>query len=54
MQKRIGEPVRRVEDLRLLTGRGQFSDDMNLPGQAYAAFVRSPHAHAKQIGRAHV
>jgi carbon-monoxide dehydrogenase large subunit len=46
MQKRIGEPVTRIEDLRLLTGRGQFSDDMNLPGQAYAAFVRSPHAHA--------
>ena len=46
MQKRIGEPVRRIEDERLLTGRGQFSDDMNLPGQAYAAFVRSPHAHA--------
>lgn len=50
MQKRIGEPVRRIEDFRLLTGRGQFSDDMNLPGQAYAAFVRSPHAHAKARG----
>lgn len=50
MRKRIGEPVRRVEDIRLLTGRGQFSDDMNLPGQAHAAFVRSPHAHAKLLG----
>jgi aerobic carbon-monoxide dehydrogenase large subunit len=42
----IGQPVRRREDRRLLTGRGRFSDDLNLPGQAYAVFVRSPHAHA--------
>jgi carbon-monoxide dehydrogenase large subunit len=42
----IGQPVRRREDLRLLTGRGRYSDDLNLPGQAYAVFVRSPHAHA--------
>jgi carbon-monoxide dehydrogenase large subunit len=42
----IGQPVRRREDLRLVTGRGRYSDDVNLPGQAYAAFVRSPHAHA--------
>src|ERR1051325_364431 len=42
----IGQPVRRREDLRLLTGRGRYSDDLNLPGQAYAAMVRSPHAHA--------
>jgi len=46
MRKRIGEPVTRIEDLRLLTGRGRFSDDENIPGQAYAAYVRSPHAHA--------
>ena len=44
---RIGQPVRRKEDLRLLTGKGCFSDDVNLPGQAYAVFVRSPHAHAR-------
>jgi carbon-monoxide dehydrogenase large subunit len=43
----IGQPVRRVEDLRLLTGAGCFSDDVNLPGQAHAAIVRSPHAHAR-------
>jgi carbon-monoxide dehydrogenase large subunit len=43
---RIGQPVRRKEDERLLTGRGCFSDDLNLPGQMYAIFVRSPHAHA--------
>ena len=43
----IGQPVRRKEDLRLLTGRGRYSDDLNLPGQAYAAMLRSPHAHAR-------
>jgi carbon-monoxide dehydrogenase large subunit len=42
----IGQPVRRREDLRLITGRGRYSDDLYLPGQAYAVFVRSPHAHA--------
>ncbi|MFM1814668.1 MAG: hypothetical protein RLZ98_1363 [Pseudomonadota bacterium] len=42
----IGKPVLRREDLRLLTGRGRFSDDMTLPGQAHAYMVRSPHAHA--------
>ncbi|MGE0258583.1 MAG: xanthine dehydrogenase family protein molybdopterin-binding subunit [Alphaproteobacteria bacterium] len=42
----IGQPVRRREDLRLLTGRGRYSDDLNLPEQAYAVMVRSPHAHA--------
>jgi carbon-monoxide dehydrogenase large subunit len=43
----IGEPVVRKEDARLVTGQGRFSDDVNLPGQAYAAMVRSPHAHAR-------
>jgi aerobic carbon-monoxide dehydrogenase large subunit len=43
----IGQPVRRKEDQRLLTGRGRFSDDFTLPGQAYAAIVRSPHPHAR-------
>jgi len=42
--------VLRKEDARLLTGGGAYSDDVNLPGQAYACFVRSPHAHAR-IGR---
>jgi aerobic carbon-monoxide dehydrogenase large subunit len=42
----IGQPVRRREDLRLLTGNGQYSDDLNLPGQAYAVMLRAPHAHA--------
>ena len=43
----FGKPLRRVEDRRLVTGRGRFGDDFNLEGQAYAAFVRSPHAHAR-------
>jgi carbon-monoxide dehydrogenase large subunit len=42
----IGQPVRRREDLRLLTGKGCYSDDFSFPGQAYAVMVRSPHAHA--------
>ena len=42
----IGQPVRRREDLRLVTGRGRYTDDISLPGQACAAMVRSPHAHA--------
>src|SRR6266478_6569634 len=46
----IGMPVLRKEDSRLLTGRGRFSDEVNLPGQAYAAMVRSPHAHARIAG----
>src|SRR3989304_4444097 len=43
----LGAAVVRKEDLRLLTGRGCFSDDVNLQGQVYAAMVRSPHAHAR-------
>ena len=45
----IGQPVRRKEDVRLLTGGGQFTDDIDIEGQAYAAFVRSPHANAKIV-----
>ena len=46
----IGERVPRKEDRRLLTGRGRFSDDFDAPGQAHAAFLRSPHAHARIVG----
>jgi len=42
----VGASVKRREDHRLLTGQGRFADDYNAHGQAYAAFVRSPHAHA--------
>ena len=50
MQARIGDSVRRKEDLRLLTGRGCYSDDFNFPGQAFAAVLRAPHAHASIRG----
>ena len=42
----IGASVRRTEDFRFLTGKGQYTDDVNRPGQSYAYFIRSPHAHA--------
>ena len=48
MQKfSTGQPVRRVEDERFLTGSGQYVDDLVLDGMVHAAFVRSPHGHAK-------
>lgn len=43
----IGQPVRRIEDKRFITGRGRFVDDINLPRQCFGAVVMSPHAHAK-------
>src|SRR4051812_32569359 len=43
----IGQPVRRKEDFRLLTGRGSFADDVRLTEMAHAVIVRSPHAHAR-------
>ena len=43
-------PMRRKEDYRFLTGNGRYTDDLNRPGQAYACFVRSPHAHATVNG----
>jgi aerobic carbon-monoxide dehydrogenase large subunit len=43
----IGKPLPRKEDERLVTGKGRFTDDFNLDGQAYAAMVRSPHPHAR-------
>ncbi|MGB6966927.1 MAG: xanthine dehydrogenase family protein molybdopterin-binding subunit, partial [Xanthobacteraceae bacterium] len=42
----IGAAVRRKEDRRFITGTGHYTDDINRPGQAFAYFVRSPHAHA--------
>jgi aerobic carbon-monoxide dehydrogenase large subunit len=41
----IGQPVPRSEDPVLLRGEGRYSDDVSLPGQAYAVMVRSHHAH---------
>ncbi|HVZ92028.1 MAG TPA: xanthine dehydrogenase family protein molybdopterin-binding subunit [Rhizomicrobium sp.] len=43
----IGQPVRRVEDIRFVTGQGQYTDDLHFAGEAHAAYARSPHAHAK-------
>jgi carbon-monoxide dehydrogenase large subunit len=45
----IGQPVRRKEDVRFLTGRGTYTDDIARPGQAHAAILRSPHAHARIV-----
>jgi carbon-monoxide dehydrogenase large subunit len=42
----IGASVRRKEDHRFITGAGRYTDDIDRPGQAYAYFLRSPHAHA--------
>ncbi len=43
----VGASVRRVEDERMLRGRGRYVDDIDLPGQLHAAFVRSIHANAR-------
>jgi aerobic carbon-monoxide dehydrogenase large subunit len=50
MSKGIGQPVRRKEDARLVIGAGCFSDDVDLPRQARAFVLRSPHAHARIKG----
>src|SRR5262245_40618142 len=42
----VGQSVRRKEDVRLITGQGRYTDDIKLADEAYAYFVRSPHAHA--------
>jgi carbon-monoxide dehydrogenase large subunit len=46
----IGQPLKRREDWRFLTGSGNFVDDVKLPNTAWIAFVRSPHAHARILG----
>lgn len=43
----VGQRLPRVEDLRFVSGRGAYTDDIRLEGQVYCAFVRSPHAHAR-------
>jgi carbon-monoxide dehydrogenase large subunit len=45
----IGQPVPRFEDPRLLRGQGRFINDVNIPGQAHCAMLRSPHAHARIV-----
>jgi len=46
----IGAAVRRKEDQRFITGKGQYTADISRPGQSHAYFVRSPHAHARIKG----
>ena len=48
--KLLGASIKRREDPRFITGKGNYTDDLKLPGMTYAAFVRSPHAHAKIAG----
>ena len=45
----IGRPMPRLEDARLVTGHGRYTDDVSYPGEAFAAFVRSPHPHARIV-----
>src|SRR3954466_14106923 len=46
----IGASIKRVEDPRLITGAAKYLDDLVLPGMAYVAILRSPHAHARING----
>jgi carbon-monoxide dehydrogenase large subunit len=50
MVRNFGRPVRRLEDKRFVMGMGRYVDDLIFPGQTYAAFVRTPYAHAKILG----
>src|SRR5437870_5253831 len=53
-ERLFGKSIKRREDPRFITGRGSYVDDLKIPGMTYAAFVRSPHAHARirRIGTA--
>src|SRR5467141_2082584 len=48
-EKLFGASIKRREDPRLITGKGSFVDDLRIPGTTTAAFVRSPHAHARIV-----
>jgi aerobic carbon-monoxide dehydrogenase large subunit len=48
--KLFGASIKRREDPRFITGKGNYTDDLKLPGMTYAVFVRSPHAHARIKG----
>lgn len=47
VERMFGKSIKRREDPRFVTGRGNYVDDVKLPGMTYAVFVRSPHAHAR-------
>ena len=46
-KRHVGQPMPRFEDLRLVRGAGRYTDDISIAGQAFATFVRAPHAHAE-------
>lgn len=50
MARNFGRPIRRLEDKRFVMGMGRYVDDLIFPGQTYAAFVRTPYAHARILG----
>ena len=50
MNELSGQSIRRLEDPRFLTGKGNFTDDINRAGQLYVQVIRSPHAHARIDG----
>ena len=50
----IGHSVKRKEDDRFIRGRGNYIDDMQLPGMLHMSILRSPYAHAKHQQRRHV
>ena len=45
----IGKPIPRVEDLRFITGRGRYTDDLPIEGALWSAFARAPYAHADVV-----
>ena len=45
----VGQPLKRTEDPRLIRGEGQYVDDLQLPGMAHLAFLRSPYPHARVV-----
>src|SRR5438445_10432775 len=49
-QRIFGASIKRREDPRFITGKGNYTDDIKLPNMTYASFVRSPHAHARIKG----
>ena len=47
MTGHVGQPLPRLEDERFLTGEARYTADLDLPGEAHAVVLRSPHAHAE-------
>ena len=50
----MGQPVRRKEDVRLLTGRGSYTDDLSRENEAQMVILRSPHANARILSLIHI